>query len=146
MKWCSWIKHYISTACFSILVNDTLMGFFQSSWGLRQRDSLSNYYFFIFVIEAFSTMIASVMEGSFLFEFSVGEANSGPLIITHLIFADDTLIFFGASHDYIQALRALILCFGAVSGLKTSFAKSGVVLVWMEDILLAHDLSWPLVG
>lgn len=35
-KWCSWIRHCISTAKFSFLVNGSLAGFFNSSRGLRQ--------------------------------------------------------------------------------------------------------------
>jgi hypothetical protein len=40
-KWCSWIAHCISSVRFSILVNGTLIGFFNSSRGLSQGDPLS---------------------------------------------------------------------------------------------------------
>ena len=45
--WMSWIKWCISTASFSILINGTPVGFFQSLRGLRQGDLLSLYLFMI---------------------------------------------------------------------------------------------------
>ena len=39
-RWCSWIKWCLSTVRFLVLVNGNLIGFFQSSRGLRQGDPL----------------------------------------------------------------------------------------------------------
>ena len=45
--WLTWIKWCISTASFSILINGSPAGFFPSSRGLRQGDTLSPYLFVI---------------------------------------------------------------------------------------------------
>jgi hypothetical protein len=45
-KWREWIAHCISTVRFSILVNGTLSGFFNSSSGMRKGEPLSPPSFF----------------------------------------------------------------------------------------------------
>jgi hypothetical protein len=47
--------------------------------------------------------------------------------ISHILFADDTLIFYVANLDYLCLLRCLFLCFEAVSGLRINLAKSELV-------------------
>jgi hypothetical protein len=45
------------------------------------------------------------------------------------MFADDMLVFSGASLDQVQAIDDLLICFELVSGLKVNLAKSILVLV-----------------
>ncbi|KAF5442537.1 hypothetical protein F2P56_035184 [Juglans regia] len=126
-------------SCFSVLVNGMSKGFFKSSRGLRQGDSLSPLLF-VFVMKAFSKMIGGAVEGGFISGFSVGETSSGSLNISHLLFANDTLIFCEARHEQIRAVRALLLCFEAVSGLNVNLAKSEIVPVGHEGGLGIRNL------
>jgi hypothetical protein len=48
--------------------------------------------------------------------------------VLHLLFVDDTLIFYEANCEQLCNLRCL-LCFEAVSGLKVNLTKSEIVLV-----------------
>ncbi|XP_041009392.1 uncharacterized protein LOC121253445 [Juglans microcarpa x Juglans regia] len=57
------------------------------------------------------------------------DARIGTLEMTHLLFADDSLVFYGASHNHIHALRALLLCFEVTSRLKVNLAKSELVTI-----------------
>jgi hypothetical protein len=106
-KWCSWIAHCISSMLFSVLVNGSSNGFFSSSRGLRQRDPLS-VLLFVFVMEALSRMISVVVSGGLLEGFKVGNAT-----YSHLLFADDTLIFCNAHSSQLRYLRTLFLLFEA---------------------------------
>jgi hypothetical protein len=70
-KWCSWIKHCISSMRFSVMVNGSPNGFFRCSRGLRQGDPLSPLLF-VFVMKALSRMISAAVGGGLLEGFSVG--------------------------------------------------------------------------
>jgi hypothetical protein len=91
-RWRKWIKFCISSVNFSILVNGTPSGFFQSSRGIRQGDPLSPLLFVV-VIKAFSRMLYVSMRQGLLSGFSVGLRGNEALVVNHLLFADDTLIF-----------------------------------------------------
>jgi len=51
------------------------------------------------------------------------------MIVSHLLFADDTLIFCDPNVEHFRDLRCLLLCFEAVWGLKINLSKSEIVLV-----------------
>jgi hypothetical protein len=95
-----------------MLVNCSLNGFFGSSRVLRQGDPLSPLLF-VFVMEALSRMIYDVVSGGLLEGFKVDNAN-----FSHLLFADDTLIFCNARPSLLRYLRSLFLLFEAASSLK----------------------------
>jgi hypothetical protein len=107
-KWCSWIAHCISLVCFSVLVNDTPSGFFSSSCGLRQGDPLSPLLFVI-VMEALSKLLTSTVQRGFLSGFSVDSRCSEVVNISHLLFADDTLVYCGANPEHLHYIRALFV-------------------------------------
>ena len=68
-KWIDLIKWCISSASFSVLVNQSPTSFFQSSRGLRQGDPLSSYLF-VLGMETLSRLIDGAVEGVFLSSFS----------------------------------------------------------------------------
>jgi len=103
---------------FSVLVNSSPTGFFSSSRGLRQGDSVSPLLFVV-VMEALGRMISTLASGGFLSCFCVGTW----IGISHILFADDTLIFYGANSNHLSNLRCLVLFFKAVWGLKMNLAK-----------------------
>jgi hypothetical protein len=85
---------------FSILMNGTPSGFFNSTHGLRQWDPLSPLLFVV-VMEALSRMLMAAMDQGYLTGFSVGSKDSDALVVNHLLFADDTLNFCGAQPEQI---------------------------------------------
>ena len=97
-KWQQWIFFCISTVCFSILINGSPCGFFESSKGLRQGDPLSPLLF-VLVMEALGRMLDKVVHDDHMSGFGVGREEGRSLAMSHLLFANDTLIFCGANLD-----------------------------------------------
>ena len=137
-KWLGWIRWCISTVHFSVLVNDSPFGFFNSSRGLRQGDPLFPYLF-ILGMEILSCLISRAKEDSFIEGFWVKERNDAGVEVSHLFFADDTLIFCNASKENLEYLSWVFMWFEACSGLKINLEKSelipiGEVQIWRSSL------------
>jgi hypothetical protein len=70
-KWIRWIHMCISTVRFSVLINGTPAGFFNSSRGIRQGDPLSPL-FFLLVMEVLSRLLKKTEGRGFYSWFSGG--------------------------------------------------------------------------
>ena len=80
-------------------------------------------------MEAASRMLnKAVFEGR-LSGFSVGASSGRSLMVSHLLFTDDTLIFCDANIDQILILRMVLIWFEAVSGLKVNLDEFELVAV-----------------
>ncbi|XP_028065507.1 uncharacterized protein LOC114268521 [Camellia sinensis] len=88
-KWVGWIKSCISTSRISVLVNRSPTTEFSSQKGLRQGDFLSPFLFNI-VAEGLNLLLDKAKEKWLIRGASVGPKE---LKISHLQFADDTIIF-----------------------------------------------------
>ena len=110
------------------MVNGSPVGFFRSTRGLGQGDPLSPYPFVI-DMEVFSQLIDRAMEGNFLIGCNVGGRGEEGLVLTHLLYADDTLIFCGVDRIQLVYLRWSLMWFEAISGLRINLSKSEIILV-----------------
>ena len=107
--------------------------------GLRQDDPLSPFLFLI-VVEGLNVMMNALVETGHFSGYKVG-GNNNRVSITHLQFADDTLLIGDRSWANIRALKALLILFEATSGLKVNFHKSMLVGVNIQDSWLAEAAS-----
>jgi hypothetical protein len=111
-----------------VLINGASSPFFESSRGVHQGDPLSPFLF-VLVMEAFSRMLRAFTDRGLISGFSVGTSGQDRVTVSHLLFADDTLVFCGANASQIRHLGALLVCFEAVASLKVSLSKSVLVPV-----------------
>jgi hypothetical protein len=62
-------------------------------------------------------MMSGTVDRGLLLRISIGSRNNEEFIVSHLLFADDTLIFCETSCEQLRHLQ-LFLCFEVVSGLE----------------------------
>ena len=125
-RWLNWIKWCISTASFSVLVNGSPAGFFPSSRGLRQGDPLSPYLFVI-GMEILSCLLNRATGGNYLSGTKIVDGRGEEMVISHLLYADDTLLFCRADNDELKFISWILMWFEAVSGLKINLNKSEIL-------------------
>lgn len=113
-------------------MNGTPAGFFQTSRGLRQGNPLSPLLF-ILVMEVSSWLIQKAVEGGFLHDFEVAQVNGMGLMVSHILYADDTLLFCDAEPSQMGYLWCVLLCFDAVFGLKVNLGKSEMILIGVVE-------------
>ncbi len=80
-------------------------------------------------MEALSRMLSRAVEGGLISGFQVGSTDNQLVCVSHLLFADDTLIFSDTNPEHIFNMHLLFTWFEAISGLKINFNKSEMVLV-----------------
>ena len=121
-----------------MLIKKFTNNFFGSSRGLRQGDPLSPLLFDI-VMEALSCMLDVAASAGQLSGFSMGGTAGSLVMVSHLLFADDTLIFCDADPSQITNLRAILARFEEVSGLHINLGNSELVPVGgvhnLEDLV-----------
>ncbi|RVW54346.1 putative ribonuclease H protein [Vitis vinifera] len=117
-------------------------GFFPSSRGLRQGDPLSPYLF-VMGMEVLDVLIRRAVEGGYISGCNIRGGSRTSLNISHLFFADDTIVFCEASKEQVSHLSWILFWFEAASGLRINLAKSEIIPIGdVEDILeLAAELG-----
>jgi hypothetical protein len=119
--WRKWIRECISTATASVLVNGSPTDEFPLERGLRQGDPLSPFLFLL-AAEGLNVLMQAMVEGNRFVGYRVGGQEA--VSVSHLQFADDTLLLGTKSWANVRALRAVLLLFELMSGLKVNFNKS----------------------
>lgn len=87
--WIRKIMFCVSSPTFSILLNGSPFGFFKASRGLRQGDPLSPYLF-ILCAEVLTSTLSQIQQAKMIDGLKMSRWSPQ---ITHLLYADDVLIF-----------------------------------------------------
>jgi len=133
-KWRRWIKTCVTSASMSILINGKPSKPFKMGRGLRQGDPLSPFLF-VLMGEVLNKMVQRAAELNMIKGITVG---TGDVQLTHLQFADDTLIFCEAEVQYLIRLKHILLSFQSLSGLMVNYSKSGLLVLGMDEAWGQH--------
>ncbi|KAA0039770.1 LINE-1 retrotransposable element ORF2 protein [Cucumis melo var. makuwa] len=118
-KWRNWIRACISSVQYSIIINGRPRGKIQPSRGIRQGDPISPFIF-VLAMDYMSRLLNSVGEKI------KGVKLEGNINLTHLLFADDILLFVEDDEHSIQNLKNIINLFQLASGLSINLNKSTI--------------------
>ncbi|KAL9688387.1 hypothetical protein QQ045_032808 [Rhodiola kirilowii] len=111
----------VTTVQFSVLLNGNLEGYFGSNRGLRHSDPISPYIFTL-VMEVLGRLLGSMrMAEDFNYHPKCARVN-----LSHLMFADDVIIFSKAAQTSLLMIKDVLETFYRFLGLKINSKKSSV--------------------
>ena len=112
VKWRSLIMQCITTVSYAIKINGCPRGRIIPSRGIRQGDSLSPYLFLLRAEGLLALIKATVCNGSME---GIAMCRGGPKL-SHLFFADDSLIFCKASLAECDSMQKVLGVYERGSG------------------------------
>ncbi|CAN6679166.1 unnamed protein product [Malus baccata var. baccata] len=120
--WRKLIMGCVSSVKFAVILNGQLGKKFAPSRGLRQGNPLSPYLF-LMVGEVLSSLIQVAVEKKLIDGVRLGV--TGP-VLSHIFFADDTLVFMRADEKNCRHLVKLLRDYCDASGQEVNLQKSSV--------------------
>ncbi|KAG7591509.1 Reverse transcriptase domain [Arabidopsis thaliana x Arabidopsis arenosa] len=127
-RYINWISECICSPTFSVSVNGVSGGFFKSKRGLRQGDSLSPFLF-VLTMEVFSKLLSSRFNSGYIFH----HPKTSGLNISHLMFADDVMIFFDGGSTSLHGINETLDDFAGWSGLTINRDKTELFLAGVDE-------------
>nr|XP_025679206.1 uncharacterized protein LOC112779177 [Arachis hypogaea] len=122
-RWVSLIMKCVRSATYKIRINERLTSKIIPERGLRQGDPISPYLF-IMAAEVFTILMEEARERKEISGFKI--APTAPPI-THLLFADDCIIFTEAREEKIYNLILILNKYTEASGQMINLDKSGII-------------------
>ena len=118
------VDHGVTTMSFQYLINGSTSEIAYPKRGVRQRDFLSSYLY-IFCQNILSRFL---IEAEHKQDFQGIKISRGSPPLSHLLFADDSLVFFRTNVHSCRKLKDILKEFCDLSGLKINHAKSKLFL------------------
>jgi len=122
-QWVDLIMRCVTSISYRIKVNGDLSNIFKPGRGLRQGDTLSPYLFLI-CTEGFSALLQRAEDEGKIKGIKVCH---GAPSVSHLLFADDSLILCRANGGDAQQVQSLLQLYEECSGQMINKDKSAVM-------------------
>ena len=111
-QWIKWVMTCVTSVKSAVRFNGQLLHSFSPTQGLKQGDPLSPYLF-LFVAEALSLLLNDACARGVLQEFKLTRRAPG---ISHLLFTDDSLLFFKGSFDQALEIKNILTVYEKGTG------------------------------
>lgn len=144
-KWCKWIKACLQ-ASFVVNVNGQYSDRFSASNGIRQGDPIAPYLF-VLCMEVLGAMFRRGVENG-----DMEAMVNGDMAISHLMFADDLMVFAKADKRSARAIKTIVQRFAAMSGLHLNNihdflvvrvgTETGYALTWACRVWSCRSGTW----
>ncbi|XP_019172447.1 PREDICTED: uncharacterized protein LOC109167833 [Ipomoea nil] len=121
-QWVNLIMMCVTTVSYNILINGTVGGVVVPTRGLRQGDPLSPYLFII-CAEGLSLILQQAQSLGVIHGCRVAR---GAPPVSHLFFADDSLLFFKANVQEVSAVKQCLEHYEKLSGQSINYHKSSI--------------------
>ena len=118
------IMFCVSSSSLSIVWNGVRLENFSPNRGLRQGDPMSSYLF-VLCMERLSMMISDKVNSG---DWKPIRITRGGISISHLLFADNVLLFTEAKPSQMRIIMGVLQEFEELSGLRVSVEKSKVMV------------------
>jgi hypothetical protein len=131
--WIRWMRMCVTNISYHVLVNDERIGPITPGRGLRQGDPLSPYLF-ILCAEGMTALLKQAESNGSLHGIKV--CRRAPSI-SHLLFADDSFLFFRANENETHMLKGILDIYANASGQLINMQKSEIYF----SRNVSHDLK-----
>jgi hypothetical protein len=122
-QWVQWIMTCVTTVRYSVRFNNVVLESFKPSRGLRQSDTLSPFMF-LFVANGLTKLLQKEVAEHNLQELHICRRGPG---ISHLLFADNTLLFFQASEEQATVIKCVINEYEKGTGQQINLSKCSML-------------------
>lgn len=123
-RWINWVMMCVTTISYEVCFNGSSIGPITPQRGLRQGDPLSPYLFLLCVEGLSDSLNQAASRGS----IQGCQISPTAPVITHLLFADDSFLFFKANIEETVAVKGLLNMYEKSLGQSVNFKKSGMLL------------------
>ena len=122
-RWVDWIMTCVTSMRYSVKLNGTLLVSFAPSRGLRQGDPLSSFLF-LFVADGLSAILKHEVNIGNITPVKICRRAPG---ISHLLFADDSLLFFEATQDQALKVKEILDMYASATGQSINLNKCSIL-------------------
>lgn len=131
-KWIFWIERILKSSRIPVLVNGSPSKQFSLERGLRQGDPLSPLLFNL-MGEVLYCMLQKTEKAGIFRGIELGGQEGS---ISHLQYADDTVIFIKDNNESLAGVKRVLIGFEMLSGFRINFSKSKLYGFnnWREDL------------